>query len=353
MWIRVEKIFMAPNSGAAEIWPGALATPWFPTSKCATTPMPAPKEPQLPPSPSPTTAFDKIARFAAINIAVAAAVMGIKWLAYLVSGSVALYSDALESVVNVMTAVVALVAVNISSKPADAGHPFGHHKAEFFAAIFEGAMIIVAALLILSKSYESLKVGANIQQPGLGLTINAVAAIINGLWAYALIARGKTWRSPALAADGWHLVTDVITSIGVIVGLLLAVATGWHILDPLLAGIVALNILWTGHKITLQSMSSLMDQAASPGIEDRIRDIIAANGHGALQAHDIRTRQAGRALFIEFHLVVPGSMTVDEAHAICDRLEDAIEAEIEGSEAVIHVEPDHKAKSDAQGAVTL
>lgn len=292
-------------------------------------------------------------RFAAINIAVAAAVMGIKWVAYHVSGSVALYSDALESVVNVMTAAAALVAVRISTKPADADHPFGHHKAEFFAAIFEGAMIIVAALLILAKSYESLRAGSALQQSSLGLVINAVAAAINALWAYAVMQRGKIWRSAALTADGWHLVTDVITSVGVIIGLLLAMMTGWHVLDPLLAAAVALNILWTGYKIALQSMSSLMDQAASPGIEDRIRGIIAANGHGALQAHDIRTRQAGRALFIEFHLVVPGTMTVDEAHAICDRLEDAIEAEIEGSEAVIHVEPDHKAKSDAQGAVSL
>jgi cation diffusion facilitator family transporter len=308
----------------------------------------------LPPpfNPEPSR-LERITLFAVINIGVAAAVMGIKWLAYLVSGSVALYSDALESVVNVMTAAAALVAIRIATKPADADHPFGHHKAEFFAAIFEGAMIIVAALLILAKSYDSLHAGASLQQTGLGLAINACAAVINAGWAYTLIQRGKVWRSAALTADGWHLVTDVITSIGVIVGLLLAVATGWHVLDPLLAAVVALNILWTGYKIALQSMSSLMDQAASPGIEDRIRGIISANGHGALQAHDIRTRQAGRALFIEFHLVVPGAMTVDEAHAICDRLEDAIEAEIEGSEAVIHVEPDHKAKSDAQGAVSL
>lgn len=296
---------------------------------------------------------DKIMRFAAINIVVAATVMGIKYIAYLVSGSVALFSDALESIVNVMTAVAALVAVRISSKPADADHPFGHHKAEFFAAIFEGAMIIVAALLILIKVYEALRYGGSMQQPGMGLAINAAAAVINAVWAYALIERGRAWRSPALAADGWHLVTDVVTSAGVIVGLVLVIITGWHVLDALLAGAVAINILWSGYKIALQSMSSLMDQAASPDIESRIRGVIAANGDGALQAHDIRTRQAGRALFIEFHLVVPGSMTVDEAHAICDRLENAIEAEIEGSEAVIHVEPDYKAKTEAKGAVSL
>ena len=296
---------------------------------------------------------NKIATFAAANIAVAACVMGIKYVAYLVSGSVALYSDALESVVNVMTAIAALIAVRISAIPADDDHPFGHHKAEFFAAIFEGAMIIVAALLILAKAYAALRDGVVLQSPALGLAINGAAALINAGWAWMLISRGRTWRSPALIADGQHLVTDVITSAGVIVGLVLAVLTGWSFLDPLLAAAVALNILWTGHRIARQSMSSLLDQAASPEIEERIRAIIEINGHGALEAHDIRTRQAGRALFIEFHLVVPGAMTVDDAHVICDRLENSIEAQIEGSEVVIHVEPDSKAKPEEKGAVTL
>ena len=296
---------------------------------------------------------DKLRLFATINIAVAAAVMAIKYLAYLVSGSVALYSDALESIVNVMTAVAALIAITISAKPADKDHPFGHHKAEFFAAIFEGAMIIVAALLILAKTYAALHEGARLESPGLGLAINSGAAGINAVWAYTLINRGKLWRSPALEADGHHLVTDVITSIGVLLGLGLAVLTGWHILDPLLAAAVALNILWTGYKIALESMSRLLDQAASPEIESRIKQVIAANGGGALQAHDMRTRQAGRALFIEFHLVVPGTMSVNDAHAICDRIENAIEAEIEGSEAVIHVEPDYKAKPEVKGAISL
>ncbi|MBX9683316.1 MAG: cation diffusion facilitator family transporter [Hyphomicrobium sp.] len=294
-----------------------------------------------------------ITTFAMVNIAVAVAVMAIKYLSYKVSGSVALYSDALESVVNVATAVAALLAVRFSAKPADADHPFGHHKAEFFSAIFEGAMIIVAALLILSKAYTAITAPTPLQSPTLGLAINGAAAFINAVWAYTLISRGNAWRSPALVADGAHLYTDVVTSAGVIVGLVLAVLTGWSILDPLLAALVALNILWTGHKITLQSMSSLLDQAASPDIEARIRRVIESNGAGAMQAHDIRTRQAGRALFIEFHLVVPGMMTVHEAHAICDRLEDAIEAAIEGSEVVIHVEPGHKVKPAATGAVNL
>ena len=296
---------------------------------------------------------DKLRFIATFNIAVAAAVMGIKFLAFAVSGSVALYSDALESVVNVMTAMAALLAVIVSAKPADKDHPFGHHKAEFFAAIFEGAMIIIAALLILAKTYTALYEGSRLQSPGLGLAINSAAAVINAGWAYLLISRGKLWRSPALETDGHHLVTDVITSAGVLLGLCLALLTGWHILDPLLAAAVALNILWTGYKIALESMSRLLDQAASPEIEARIKSLIAANGGGALQAHDMRTRQAGRALFIEFHLVVPGAMSVYDAHAICDRIEAAIEAEIEGSEAVIHVEPDHKAKPQVKGAISL
>ena len=296
---------------------------------------------------------NKISLFASINIAVAAAVMAIKYIAYLLSGSVALYSDALESIVNVFTAIAALVAITISAKPADSDHPFGHHKAEFFAAIFEGAMIIVAAMMILSKTYAALNESTPLQAPGMGLAINAFAGVINAAWAMALINRGRIWRSPALTADGWHLVTDVVTSVGVLIGLGLAIITGWHILDPLLAAAMALNILWTGYKISLESMSRLLDQAASPEIENKIRSVIEANGGGALQAHDIRTRQAGRALFIEFHLVVPGTMTVHDAHKICDNIETAIEREIEGSEAVIHVEPDHKVKAEAPGAVNL
>lgn len=290
---------------------------------------------------------------AAMNIAVAAAVMGIKYVAYLMTGSVALYSDALESIVNVITAAVALTALHIGSRPPDKNHPFGHHKAEFFAAIFEGAMIIVAALAILSKAYTAFNEGTTLIAPGGGLAVNAFAALVNAGWATVLITRGRSWRSPALEADGWHLVTDVVTSAGVLIGLLLAIATGWYVLDPLLAGLVALNILWSGYRIALASMSTLMDQAASPEIETRIKNVIAENGEGALQAHDIRTRQAGRALFLEFHLVVPSHMTVEEAHRICDRLEAAIKAEIEGAEAVIHVEPDYKAKSEARGAVPL
>lgn len=300
-----------------------------------------------------STPSEKTTKVAAANIAVALAVICLKYAAYVVSGSIALYSDALESIVNVITAIAAYVAIWMSAKPPDSDHPFGHSKAEFLAAMFEGAMIAVAAVLIMIKAYNGLVQGVTLSHSTLGLSINSVATVINALWAWVMIKWGTQWRSPALVADGHHLFTDVITSIGVLIALVLTLATGWYILDPLIAAVVAVNILMMGYRIATESMSRLMDEAASPEIEARIRGAIEANGIGALQAHDIRTRQAGRALFIEFHLVVPGSMTVDEAHAICDRLENSIEKNIEGSEVVIHVEPEYKAKPEDSGAVPL
>jgi cation diffusion facilitator family transporter len=288
---------------------------------------------------------------ATTSIGIALAVMGIKYIAFLMTGSVALFSDALESIVNVLTAVAALIAIRISSLPPDGGHPFGHHKAEYFSAILEGALIIVAALLIVREAYLALLQPRMLTDTGAGLVVNALATAINAAWAWVLISRGRAWSSPALEGDGHHLVSDVITSIGVLVGLVLATVTGWAILDPLIAGAVALNILRIGYRLAVESMSALMDQAASPQIQARIKEAIRINAEGALQAHDIRTRTAGPQTFIEFHLVVPGEMTVEAAHEICDRLEDAIEEALENTDVVIHVEPDHKAKP--RGAVEL
>jgi cation diffusion facilitator family transporter len=280
--------------------------------------------------------------------------MALKYGAFLVTGSVALYSDALESIVNLVTAVAALIAIYISNQPADRNHPFGHHKAEYLSAVLEGALIVVAAILILREAYDALVSPRVIEDFGLGMVISGLATALNGAWSAFLIRRGRSLRSPALVADGWHLLSDVVTSVGVIAGLFLAAATGLHVLDPLLAIAVAVYILWNGSKIALSSMSGLLDEAADSEIQARIRDAIRRSGVGALEAHDVRTRQAGRAIFIEFHLVVPGSMTVHAAHEICDKLEAALEAEIEGSEVVIHVEPEHKAKDHlSKGAIPL
>jgi cation diffusion facilitator family transporter len=287
------------------------------------------------------------------SIVVALAVMALKYMAYLVTGSVALYSDALESIVNLVTAVAALLAINISARPADRNHPFGHHKAEYLSAVLEGALIVVAAVLIFREAYDAFVSPRTLDDFGLGLAASALATVFNGGWSAFLIRRGRMLRSPALVADGWHLLTDVMTSVGVIAGLLLAAVTGLNVLDPLLAVAVAGYILWSGSRIALASMSGLLDEAADAAIQARIRDAIRFSGNGALEAHDVRTRQAGRAVFIEFHLVVPGTMTVNAAHEICDRLEEALEAEIEGSEVVIHVEPEYKAKRHAKGSIPL
>jgi cation diffusion facilitator family transporter len=288
---------------------------------------------------------------AAASIGVGLLVLGIKYFAYRITGSVALFSDALESIVNVLTAIAALIAIRVGRHPPDRHHQFGHHKAEYFSAVLEGALIIIAALLICRQAYFALIEPRALTTPGLGLSVNAVATAINAAWAWVLINRGKVWKSPALDGEARHLFSDVVTSIGVIAGLLLATWTGWTILDPLLAGAVALNILRIGYNLAIESMSHLMDEAASPKVEANIRQAIKQSADGALQAHDLRTRTAGPAVFIEFHLVVPGDMTVDAAHEICDRLEAAIKAKIAGADVVIHVEPEHKAKP--KGAVEI
>jgi cation diffusion facilitator family transporter len=283
-------------------------------------------------------------RMAVASIVVACAVLGIKYVAYWVTGSVALYSDALESIVNVVTAFVALLAVRISARPADRRHQFGHHKAEYFSAVIEGVLIILAALLILHAAWQAVREPRTLDEPWLGLAISGLATAINAAWSWALINYGRRWRSPALVADGWHLFTDVATSVGVIVGLVLAVLTGWTILDPAMAALVAVNILVAGWRVISSSISGLMDEAVDGDIGRRIRAVISENAEGAIEAHDIRTRTAGRATFIDFHLVVPGTMSVADAHRICDRIERALEAEIDGAEIVIHVEPEGEAQ---------
>ena len=292
-----------------------------------------------------------ICTIAAISIGVSLAVLGIKYLAYRTTGSVAFYSDTLESIVNVVAAMTALAAIIISAKPADKEHPFGHHKAELFSATFEGALIMVAALFIVRESYEALSNPRSLNEPVLGLLINGAATVLNGAWSAFLINRGRKWRSPALLADGHHLLSDVWTSVGVFAGISVAVITGWSILDPLIALAVAVFILWNGYHIVMSSLSGLLDEAAPPEIQERVKMAIKTYGDGALQAHDIRTRHSGQMVFVEFHLVVPGTMSVAKSHKICDRIEAALEEEIQGTDIVIHVEPEHEVKVRAEDAI--
>lgn len=278
------------------------------------------------------------------SIVVGIAVLALKLLAWRLTDSVALLSDALESTVNVATAVAALVAIRVAARPADDDHPYGHHKAEFFSAVLEGVMIIVAALLIMREAWLGFRAPPTLEAPLAGMAVNAAAGVINALWCWLLITRGRQLRSPALVADGKHLLSDVISSGGDLLGVGLAAATGWTVLDPLLAGLVGLNILWSGWKVTASSLSGLMDEAVSSATQEEIRAIISDKASGAIEAHDLRTRHAGRATFIDFHLVVDGQTSVHDAHAICDRIETSLRKLLPDAQITIHVEPDHKAK---------
>ncbi|WP_295846348.1 cation diffusion facilitator family transporter [Tardiphaga sp.] len=278
------------------------------------------------------------------SIVVGFAVLGLKYVAYQLTGSVALLSDAIESIVNVVTAIVALLAVSLSAKPADEEHPYGHHKAEYFSAVLEGVLIVLAAILILREAWFSYLAPRPLEAPWLGLAVNGLATVLNAGWAWALIHRGRQLKSPALAADGRHLVTDVVSSIGVLGGVGVAALSGIAVLDPILAALVALNILWAGWALMKESLSGLMDEAIPPTTLVTIKKIISTQSDGAIEAHDLRTRRAGRMTFIDFHLVVAGSTTVSAAHDICDHLEVAIRQEIGEALITIHVEPDDKAK---------
>jgi cation diffusion facilitator family transporter len=293
----------------------------------------------------PTSTADKLKLAAVTSIVVAAIVLGLKYLAFWVTGSVALYSDALESIVNLITAAVALYAIHVSAQPADRRHQFGHHKAEYFSAVLEGVLIVVAALLIFHEAYDAFLRPRALSEPARGLAINGLATAINAGWSYFLLTWGRRQRSPALVGDGWHLLTDVATSVGVIVGLLLAMLTGWQVLDPALAALVGANILWAGWRLVRESVSGLMDEAVTAEVARHIRDVISSNAEGAIEAHDVKTRTAGRVTFIEFHLVVPGSMTVAASHVICDRIEQALQAAVHDAQVLIHVEPEEEAKA--------
>ncbi len=288
--------------------------------------------------------MNQVGRIAGGTIAIGIGVLAMKAAAWWLTGSAALYSDALESVVNVVASLVAFGALRLAARPADANHPYGHDKVEFFAAVIEGVLIIVAAGSILEHAWETWNHSGLLQQPWVGLGLNAFSTAINAGWAGVLVRAGKRYRSPALAADGRHLWTDVVTSVGITVGVVLAVETGLQWLDPVLAVGVAANVLWSGVGVVKDSVGGLMDAAPAGVIVERIRMLVGQHADGAIEAHDLRTRHAGRLTYLEFHLVVPGDMRVAEAHAICDRIEAALKAEVEGLVITIHVEPELKAK---------
>lgn len=285
------------------------------------------------------------------SVAVAVGVLGLKAAAWWLTGSVALLADALESVVNVAAALAALLAIRLSAAPPDENHPYGHAKVEYFSAVLEGALIVVAALLILNESWKAWNHPSVPELPAMGLAISTVATAANAGWSWLLFRAGRRLRSPALLADARHLLSDVITSAGVVVGVGAVALTGILWLDPLLAGLTAVNILFSGWRLMRESVGGLMDEAVEPTLLGRIRALVSSEAAGAIEAHDLRTRHSGSTTFVEFHLVVPGDMRVAEAHDICDRIESALKAELGSAVITIHVEPEKKAKH--QGVLVL
>lgn len=278
------------------------------------------------------------------SVAVGLIVLALKAYVAYATGSIALFSDALESVVNVVTAIVALIAVRLAARPADAALPYGYYKAEYFSAVVIGIFIAVAAIVIFTEAYRGFVEPRPFVLDPIAIAVSIAASAVNAAWALTLLRLGRREGSPALRADGAHLMTDVISTLGVLVGVGLAKITGLNVLDPILAALVGLTILWSGWQLIRQSVIGLMDVAVEPRMLNRIREIISSNADGAIEAHDIRTRQAGKMMFIEFHLVVPGSMTVEAAHNICDQIEAQLRAEVESAQITIHVEPENKAK---------
>jgi cation diffusion facilitator family transporter len=285
-----------------------------------------------------------VARLALGSLGVGIVVLGLKAAAAWLTGSIALYSDALESVVNVVTAILALVAVRLAARPADASLPYGYYKAEYFSAVIIGVIIAVTSLLIFSEAWRGFTDPHPFRVDAVGLGVSILATVLNGVWAYFLIRVGARERSPSLSADGRHLATDVVSTVAVLAGVLLAIATGYDRLDAILAAFVGVAILWSGWRLIRESVFGLMDVAVDPKRLHLIREVIQDNAEGAIEAHDIRTRQAGRVTFIDFHLVVVGSMSVEAAHAICDRIEAKLRERVEDAQITIHVEPENKAK---------
>lgn len=276
---------------------------------------------------------------ARLGIAIGVLVLAAKWIAWRVTGSVALYSDALESIVNVIAATAAYGALRVARQPPDEDHPWGHGKAEYFSAVLEGVLISLAAVAIIHESIPKLLDPQPAESLGTGILFSTGASIANGLFAWFLLRAARHHRSPALRADGLHLLTDVWTTAGVVVGILAARWTGWWVLDPLLALGVALNILWVGWGVVRSSTGALMDEQLPNDELERLRALIVRTA-APNRIEGLRARRAGHHTFAEVRLIVPPVMTVGDSHHLCDRLEDVVRDEFDGAELIVHVEPE-------------
>ena len=278
-------------------------------------------------------------RYAWLSIAAALATILLKGLAWKLTDSVGLLSDAIESFVNLAGALMALGMLALAARPADDGHAHGHTKAEYFSSAFEGFLILVAAVWIAVEAIGRLLDPRPVQLAVIGLSVAVVATIVNFATARILLRVGRESRSITLEADAHHLFTDVWTSVGVMVGVALVWLTGWLWLDPTIAMVVAANILWTGWHLMRRSAAGLMD-ASLPGPElARIEDVLSKYRAQGLQFHALRTRQAGTRAFVTLHVLVPGAWTVQQAHDWSERIEADLREAVPGAHVTTHLEP--------------
>jgi len=281
-----------------------------------------------------------LTRFAWLSIGAAFSTITLKTGAYYLTGSVGLLSDAIESLVNLAGAVMALVMLTIAARPADEDHVYGHTKAEYFASITEGILILGASLGIATTAIQRLIHPKGIEQLGLGLVVSIIASLINFVVSRVLLKAGKQRNSISLEADARHLMTDVWTSIGVIGGVAIAGFTGWDILDPIVAILVAANIIWTGIQLVRRSVAGLMDEALPLPEQKLIEQVMAKYRERGVNFHALRTRQAAARQFISVHLLVPGEWTVHDAHHIAEDFENDIRSALGGVITVFtHLEP--------------
>jgi cation diffusion facilitator family transporter len=277
-------------------------------------------------------------RFAWLSIASALLTMGMKAAAYWLTGSVGLLSDAIESVVNLVGGIMALAMLTVAARPADEDHAFGHSKAEYFSSGVEGTLILIAAISIGVTAFERLVTPKPLEQASLGLAVSVAASLVNLLVALVLLKAARKNNSITLEANAQHLLTDVWTSAGVLVGVGMVVVTGWNRLDPLAALLVAANIVWTGVGIVRRSIGGLMDQSLTEDQQAVVRGVLAEYCRDGVQYHELRTRQAGARQFVTVHVLVPGSWTVQRGHELLGRLELDIARALPNTTVSTHLE---------------
>lgn len=296
-----------------------------------------------------------LTRYAWLSIATAVVTIALKAGAWYITGSVGLLSDAAESVVNLVAAFFALIALRVAARPADKSHHFGHSKAEYFSAGAEGVMIFLAAVFIIVAAIQRLITPAPIENVGIGLAISVVASILNGVVAMLLLRAGRRHRSKTLVADGKHLLTDVWTTVGVLVGVGLVALTGWHRLDPIVALLVGLNIIVTGWKLVSESAEGLMDVSWPKEDNAELARLMGRFTGGEIDVHALRTRESGHQRYCDFHLLVPGAWSVNEAHDLCEEIETAVKETFDGVVVTGHIEPreDPRAYRDYETEVAI